>query len=320
MPASRKKTVRPEDALRIAIFAESGDRPAQKIAADLAVLGAHVRIVSLKACGVDSRVKHGLRIPGFEAHLPDGVIVRNLPAGTFEQVTLRLGVLHGLRELGVKVWNDARALEACVDKSMTTHLIAKAGLATPVTRTAQSRTEAAEIVAAECAGGAALVLKPLFGAQGRGLRLIHGADDLPSEEEVAGVYYLQRFVEPAGEHWQDFRLFVIGGEVVAGMSRIGETWITNVKQGALPQPAVLTSDLVETAQRAARAVGADYAGVDLIRGRCGTLFTLEVNAMPAWSGLEAANPGLSVAAILASRFLEALGRGARTARRTGGAP
>lgn len=316
MPASRKKAARTEDAPRIAIFAEPGDRPAKAIAAALEALGARACTVSLKICGIDSRVEHGLRIPGFEARLPDGAIVRNLPAGTFEQVTLRLGVLHALRELGVKVWNDARALEACVDKSMTTHLIARAGLPTPITRTAQSRTEAAEIVAAECSGGATLVLKPLFGAQGRGLRLILGADDLPPEEEAAGVYYLQRFVEPAGEHWQDFRLFVIGGKAIAGMSRIGQSWITNVKQGALPQPAVLTGDLVKTAQRAARAVGVDYAGVDLIRGRDGTLFTLEVNAMPAWSGLEEANPGLSVASILASRFLEVLRRGART----GGAP
>jgi tetrahydromethanopterin:alpha-L-glutamate ligase len=311
---------RPGAAPHVAIFAEPADRPAKAIAAELEARGAHARIVSLKACNMDSRAGAGLAIPGFEARLPDGAMVRNLPTGTFEQVTLRLGVLHALRERGVMVWNDARALEACVDKSMTTHLIEKAGLATPPTRTAQSRAEAAEIVAAECAEGAALVLKPLFGAQGRGLRLIHSVNDLPPEEEVAGAYYLQRFIEPAGEHWQDFRLFVVGGSVIAGMSRIGQTWITNVKQGALPQATVLTRELAGTAERAARAVGADYAGVDLIRGRCGTLFTLEVNSMPAWSGLEEANPGLSVASILAAQFLDALGERGRAVRAAGGGP
>ncbi|MEJ2116957.1 MAG: RimK family alpha-L-glutamate ligase [Alphaproteobacteria bacterium] len=292
---------------RIVIFAEPGDKPAQKIAAALERHGITPAIVSLKACGMDSRSPYGVRIPGCETEPPDGAIVRNMPAGSFEQVTLRLGVLHALRELGVKVWNDARTLEACVDKSMTTHLMVKAGLPTPETWTAQSREEAAGIVAREGEGG--LVLKPLFGSQGRGLLLVHKPDDLPPEEENGGLYYLQRFVEPANEGgWQDYRLFVVRAEVIAGIKRVGQGWITNVKQGATPYPAPLTHELSETALRAARAVGADYAGVDLIRGRCGTLFTLEVNSSPAWSGLEAANPGVNVAGVLAERFLDAVAR------------
>lgn len=257
---------------------------------------------------MDSTAPFGLRLPGFDAGLPDAALVRGIPAGSFEQVTLRLGVLHALRELGVMVWNDARAIECCVDKAMATHLIAKAGLSVPATSTAQSREEAAAIIARSCPEGGAMVLKPLFGAQGRGLRLVRSEAELPPEDEVAGLYYLQRFVEPAGEHWQDYRLFVCGGRVIAGMTRIGVSWITNVKQGGAARPCVLTADLIEAAERAAKAVGADYAGVDLIRGRCGTLFALEVNSMPAWSGLEAANPGLSVAGVLADRFLAALRR------------
>jgi tetrahydromethanopterin:alpha-L-glutamate ligase len=76
----------------------------------------------------------------------------------------------------------------------------------------------------------------------------------------------------------------------------------------------MTADLIDAAERAARAVGADYAGVDLIRGKGGTLFTLEVNSMPAWSGLTSANPGLDVAAILAERFLAAFAERRRSHR------
>ncbi len=311
MPASRERMT---GAPRIALFAEPGDGPARQIAAALKRRGAEPLRLSLKVCGFDTRAGGGLALPGFEASLPDAALVRGIPAGSFEQVTLRLGVLHALRELGVMVWNDARAIECCVDKSMTTHLIAKAGLATPPTFTAQSRDEAAAIIARECSDDTALVMKPLFGAQGRGLRLVRTADDLSPEEEIGGVYYLQHFVEPAGAHWQDYRLFVCAGKVMAGMTRIGASWITNVKQGGSPQPAVLTTDLIETAERAARAVGADYAGVDLIRGRSGALFTLEVNSMPAWSGLEAANPGLKVSELLAERFLAVLAQRAHAAR------
>ncbi len=302
MPASRERLTAP----RIALFAEPGDGIAHRIAAACTRRGADAVRLSLKACGFDTRAAHGLALPGFGAGLPDAALVRGIPAGSFEQVTLRLGVLHALRQAGVMVWNDARAIEACVDKSMTTHLVSRAGLASPPTFTAQSPDEAAAIVARECSGGAALVMKPLFGAQGRGLRLVRSADELPSENEIGGVYYLQHFVEPAGAHWQDYRLFVCAGKALAGMTRSGASWITKVKQGGSPRPAVLTVDLIETAERAARAVGADYAGVDLIRGRDGVLYTLEVNSMPAWSGLETANPGLKVAELLTERFLDTL--------------
>jgi tetrahydromethanopterin:alpha-L-glutamate ligase len=308
MPAFREGSRR---GMRIALLAEASDGQARQIAASLRRRGAEVLRLSLKACGFDTRAPFGLALPSFEAALPDACLVRGIPAGSFEQVTMRLGVLHALRELGVMVWNDARAIECCVDKSMTSHLIAKAGLATPPTFTAQSREEAAAIARRE---GVALVLKPLFGAQGRGLRLIRSADELPAEEDVASLYYLQHFVEPAGDHWQDYRLFVCGGRAIAGMMRIGASWITNVKQGGRPQPAILTADLIDTAQRATRAVGADYAGVDLIRARDGTLHTLEVNSMPAWSGLTSANPGLDVPDILADRFLAALGARGRAGR------
>lgn len=309
MPVSAKhpQTARP----RIVIFADSTDKPAIRLAKIMRGAGAQVRIVSLRECGLASDGLQGLRIPGFEDVLPDGAFVRSVPAGSFEQVTFRLGVLHALRELGVTVWNDARAIECCVDKAMATHLFIKAGLAVPETYTAQNRKEAARLVARLGAEETAFVLKPLFGAQGRGLKLIRSADDLPSEEEIASLYYLQRFVKPADEAgWQDYRLFVIGGEVIAGMKRLGQGWITNVKQGATPYPVPLTSELADTALRAVRAVGADYAGVDLIRGRCGRLFALEVNSSPAWSGLEAANPGINVAGVLAERFLDAVTRAA----------
>src|SRR5215470_14575619 len=89
-------------------------------------------------------------------------------AGSFEQVTMRLGVLHALREAGVPVANDARAIERCVDKSMTSFLLHRAGLPTPPTWTTEEPAAAAALVAREAGPGRPLVLKPLFGSQGRG--------------------------------------------------------------------------------------------------------------------------------------------------------
>ena len=243
-------------------------------------------LVPLNACGFSTETATGLVIPGLGDRLPEGAFVRFVPGGSFEAVTLYLGVLHALRELGVTVWNDARAIERCVDKSTTSFFLQRAGLPTPRTFAKVDRAEAEAIASRVLGEGRKLVQKPLFGAQGKGLRLISSLADLASPEEVNGVYYLQEFIPPAQEHHQDWRLFVCRGRVIAAMIRHGSSWITNIKQGARAKAAIASQELVELALRAASCVGADYAGVDIIQGRDGRLFVLEVNSMPAWNGLQ----------------------------------
>lgn len=243
-------------------------------------------LAPLNQCGFSTETATGLAIPGLGDRLPEGAFVRFVPGGTFEEVTLYLGVLHALRELGVTVWNDARAIERCVDKSTTTFFLQKAGLPTPRTFAKVNRDEAEALVATAAADGGKLVQKPLFGAQGEGLRLISAIADLASPEEVNGVYYLQEFIPPAQKHHQDWRLFVCAGRVVAAMIRHGSSWITNIKQGARAKAAIAGQELADLAVRAAACVGADYAGVDIIQARDGKFYVLEVNSMPAWNGLQ----------------------------------
>lgn len=274
---------------RIVVFAERADWHTRSLLAALKARGRPARMVSLKACGFAvGETPHGLLLPGFAETLPEACFVRSVPGGTFEQVTARLGLLHALRELGVRVVNDARAIERCVDKSMTTFLLARAGLPTPRTLVLEDKATAQLLV--EAAPGD-VVLKPLFGAQGRGLVRLAPRSPLPEPEEVGGVYYLQDFVtappRPHGEgtRHEDFRVFVVGGRAEAAMVRRGASWITNIHQGATGAAVQADSALSDLAVRAAAAVGVDYAGVDIIADAEGRLLVLEVNSMPAWSGL-----------------------------------
>ena len=158
-----------------------------------AAAGVRAAIVDLAECDFDTESPSQLALPRLGSLLPDAVHVRTLAAGSFEAITKRLGVLHALADLGVVVWNDARAIERCVDKSMTSFLLARAGLPTPPTWTMKSSEAARTLVEREAPRGP-LVLKPLFGSQGKDLRLIHRPEDLPEREGVAGVYYLQRYI------------------------------------------------------------------------------------------------------------------------------
>lgn len=286
----------------IALVTESNDWHARALCKAFAALGARARLLMLAACRFDTTSPTGLMLPGLGSGLPDAVLVRDMAGGSFEAVTLRLGILHALDEIGIPVWNSARAIERCVDKSMTSFLLARAGLPTPATWAAESREAAAEIVRQETSP---LVLKPLFGSQGRGLRLIYSANELPPPAEVSGVYYLQRYVGVERDGFHDFRVLVSQGRVVAAMMRHSAHWVTNVKRGGKPVVAVADGIMRDLAIAAAAAVGANFAGVDLVYDRDERPTVLEVNSMPAWSGLQRTTP-IDIAGTLAGDLISGL--------------
>jgi RimK family alpha-L-glutamate ligase len=271
----------------IILFGDGKDWHGRSLARAFKKRGIRPLTAPLATCGFSTETRTGVAIPGLGDHLPRGAFVRFVPGGTFEEVTTYLGVIHALRELGVKVWNDARAIECCVDKSTTTFFLQKDGVPTPRTWTGVKREQAIALVKKITREGGLLVQKPLFGAQGKGLRLITSPDDLAPPEEISGVYYLQEFIRPRveGSH-RDWRLFVLGSRVVAAMIRHGSSWITNIKQGARAEAAIPDQDLISLALRATESVGADYAGVDVIEAPEGGYLVLEVNSMPAWNGLQ----------------------------------
>ena len=288
------------------VISDQRDWHARQLETAFTALGARVERIDLADCGFDTRSPSGLSLPVLGSRLPDAVHVRTLSAGSFEAITKRLGVLHALANLGVVVWNDARAVERCVDKSMTSFLLAHASVPTPPTWTMESAPAARALVEREASHGA-LVLKPLFGAQGKGLRLIRRPEDLPGPEAVAGVYYLQRFQSNGTRDFTDYRLFVLRGRVIAAMMRCASTWITNVKQGGHPLAIAPDPKMERLAVAAAEAVGAEIAGVDVLVAADGAPTVLEVNSMPAWSGLQKVSKR-NIAEAIASALMETLHR------------
>jgi tetrahydromethanopterin:alpha-L-glutamate ligase len=287
---------------RILLVSDQADWHARQMQAAYRTRGVALTRVDLAACSFVTQSPSGLHLAELGSLLPDAVHVRTLSGGSFESITKRLGVLHALSRLGVLIWNDAQAIERCVDKSMTSFLLARASVPTPPTWTMESRLDAHALVERELPLGP-LVLKPLFGAQGKGLRLILRADDLPPAEEVAGVYYLQRFLPSDAHEFRDFRLLVVRGRVVAAMMRSNSRWITNIKQGGRPTAHRPDAAMQRLAVKAAEVVGAAIAGVDVLIGENGELSVLEVNSMPAWSGLQKVTAN-NIAAVVADSLID----------------
>src|SRR5262249_28320545 len=121
------------------------------------------------------------------------------------------GVFQGWGETGSPGGKKAPPPDPAPAKTMPGFPLPAAAIPTPPTWVAESPGMAGAIVASETKTGP-LVLKPLFGSQGRGLRLIASSDELPAPAEVAGgVYYLQRFAATERDGFRDFRLLVSGG-------------------------------------------------------------------------------------------------------------
>jgi ribosomal protein S6--L-glutamate ligase len=223
----------------------------------------------------------------------DAVLVRSMPAGSLEQIIFRMDALANLLASGVAVINPPRAIEVAVDKYLATTRLAAAGL--PVPRTIACQTVEQAMTAFESLGED-VVVKPLFGSEGRGIvRLSDPTIALRTFNalrHIGSVFYLQEYVEHEG---CDLRLLVIGDEVF-GMKRCNANdWRTNISRGAVGSTLQVTSELAELAHRAAEAVGAPLAGVDLLPARDGRLLAIEVNAVPGWRALAEAT-GVDVAA------------------------
>ncbi len=266
--------------------------------------GVATRYVDLAQCRIDlGAATHGLVLPGFERRLPDGVFVRGITAGTLEQITLRLDFLHAMQEIGIAVHNDAGAIERSVDKARTSLLLRRAGVPTPPTWVCESAVQARAVLMRETAPGHELVVKPLFGSQGKGLLRLAAGADIPPADAYGGVWYLQRFVPGIDGHWQDWRVLVAGNGVVAAMARHGRDWINNVARGARCERVEIEEIMRRLAVDAARAVAMDYAGVDIMRDREGRLTVIEVNSIPAWKGLQGVT-GFNIAERLVDDFIQ----------------
>jgi RimK family alpha-L-glutamate ligase len=230
----------------------------------------------------------------------DAVLPRIIPTGSLEQIIYRVDALHWIEARGVRIMNDARAIERCVDKSYTTAVLQEAGLPVPETVVCE---RVAEAMAAVRAMGD-VVVKPLFGSMGLGMVRVSDPDVafrvLRSLEQIRSVFYVQRFVEHGG---RDVRAFVVGGRVLGAIERTvaaGE-WRTNVSRGGSARACELSAAWSDLAVRAAAAVHAEYAGVDLLPGVDGGVFVLEVNAIPGWEGLQRAT-GLDVAGAIVAQL------------------
>ena len=216
----------------------------------------------------------------------DAVLVRTMPPGTLEQVVSRMDVLAGLEARGVRVVNPPRSLECAVDKYLTTQRLALAGLPVPPTVVCENSHHAIEAFEQL---GRDVVVKPLFGSEGRGILRVTESElalrVFRTIERLGAVLYLQQFVAGPGF---DVRVLLLDGEPIGSMKRLPKPgdFRANISQQGTAVPHVPAECEVQLAQRSAEVTGCVFAGVDLMYNDAGQPFVIEVNAVPGWRGLQ----------------------------------
>ncbi len=207
-----------------------------------------------------------------------------------------LAVLRQFEMQGVYPLNESVGIGRSRDKLRSMQLLARDGIGLPVTTFAHDAKQTEEVLA--LAGGAPLVIKLLEGTQGIGVVL---ADTNRSAKSVIEAFrganvniLVQEFIKEAGG--TDIRALVVGGRVVAAMKRTGAEgeFRSNLHRGGSAEVVKLSPEERSTALRAARSMGLNVCGVDMLRANHGPV-VMEVNSSPGLEGVERAT-GIDIAA------------------------
>ncbi|CAN5277604.1 30S ribosomal protein S6--L-glutamate ligase [soil metagenome] len=245
----------------------------------------------------------GERLLGFDAVIP-----RIAASHTF----FGMAVLRQFEMMGVYPLNESVAIARSRDKLRSLQLLARDGIGLPVTAFANDTTAAEEIIG--IAGGAPVVIKLLEGTQGIGVVL---GETHKSAKSVIEAFHgvniailVQEFIKES--EGRDIRIIVVGGKVVAAMERFGAKgdFRSNLHRGGHGATVTITATERATARRAAKSMGLNVCGVDMLRANRGPV-VMEVNSSPGLEGIETAT-GVDIATRIVE-FLELNARPGRTA-------
>ncbi len=254
--------------------------------------GHEMSVVDYLRCYMDITSRRPQVIYQGEPLKVDAIIPRIGASNTFYGTA----VVRQFEMMGVFASNESQAISRSRDKLRSLQLLARDGVGLPVTGCAHSTKDIDGVIS--LAGGTPLVVKLIEGTQGVGVIL---AETKKAAQAVIEAFrgldaniLVQEYIKEAGG--SDVRCFVVGGKVVASMKRQagpGE-FRSNLHRGGTAEKVKITPEERSTAVRAARTMGLNISGVDVLRSNHGAV-VMEVNSSPGLEGIEKST-GVDVAA------------------------
>ena len=256
------------------------------------------------------------------SHRP-GIHYKGRVLSGFDAVIPRIGasvtfygtaVSRQFEMMGVYTLNESVAISRSRDKLRSMQLLSRRGIGLPVTGFANKPDDISDLI--EMVGGAPLVIKLLQGTQGIGVVL---AETRKAAESVIQSFFglnasvlVQEYIREAGG--ADIRCFVVGDKVVASIKRQAKEgeFRSNIHRGGTATAIRITPEERSTAVRAAKTMGLNVCGVDILRSNHGPV-VMEVNSSPGLEGIERVTQKDLAGLII--EFLEQNARSGRTRTR-----
>ena len=222
----------------------------------------------------------------FLAYIDNGEVTSDLKADFALYFDKDKYVAEMLEKCGIRVFNSARATEICDDKMLTHITLASCGIPMPTTLSgalcynSQGKISWAFLQRAADKLGFPLIVKECYGSFGEQVYLVRDMNELAETVEriKCKPYVFQRFVkESAG---RDMRVIVIGGKVIGGMIRQSKgDFRSNVKLGGMATACDVPENIAALCERAAKIIGLDYCGIDVLLGDVPQICEVNSNAM-----------------------------------------
>lgn len=198
--------------------------------------------------------------------------------------------LQILNSWDVKTVNPARVVATCGDKLLTTAALSQHHVPSPITQIAFTPEAALEAIESM---GYPVVLKPVIGSWGRLIAKVNdreSAEALLEHKSVLGnflheIFYLQEYIKKPG---RDIRVIMMGDEIISGIYRASEHWVTNTARGATAEPCPIDAALEKIARAASNAVGGGFLAIDVIEDPDRGYLINEINPTPEFRGSETA--------------------------------
>jgi ribosomal protein S6--L-glutamate ligase len=207
-------------------------------------------------------------------------------------------ILRQFEMMGMYALNDSTSITRSRDKLRSLQILSRSGIGLPTTSYAHSTKMTEKLI--EMVGGAPCVIKLIEGTQGKGVILAETPKAAESVidglRQMKAHFLVQEFIKES--NGCDIRAFIIGDKVVASMMRKAKEgeFRSNLHRGGSAIPVEISKEEATMALNAARALGLNVAGVDLLRSSRGPL-VLEVNSSPGLQGIEAST-GLDIAGMI----------------------
>ena len=276
-----------DDWTAAAILKNIRDKGAEALALNLAQIGVSITNAGLYWLNEVKNKNKNKNMNGMDGmDGMDGIIVRDVGiSNLLDLISVKFDLIRIFEiERRTTVMNSSMAIQNAANKFLSFVLFQRAHLPLPPTVV----TADLEVAKRAIEDFGSVLVKPIFGSQGKGIIKLEGYEYAPLKVAALlkdrGVLYLQQFVHNPG---RDIRVFVVGETALGAIYRVTPpgSFRSNLSQGGSPRKCELTEELCELAVRATKAVGADFAGVDLIESADG-LYLLEINATPSERGIK----------------------------------